>query len=273
MVALAAFRTLAITFLLESSLLLSQNDSVGSNPTNTQTSPVAPSPCVQPAPLFSAADYEGPFHKLVAYFSRKPEIRTVHPQRPGLTVCALNPSEKFHLFMQDTIEPTTFVGAALDSGIAQAEDNDPSFGQGTVGYAKRYGAVLAGSVSRGFFHTYLFPVLFRQDPRYYRRREGSPTTRFKHALSHVFVAETDSGREMFNFSEWLGTTASVALGNTYHPGRSRGIGPASQRVGVSIANDMGFDVLREFWPEIVHKLKLPFKERDHHQLVHQDQPR
>jgi hypothetical protein len=37
--------------------------------------------------------------------------------------------------------------------------------------------------------------------------------------------------------------------------------------GLSIAWDMGFDVLREFWPEIVHKLKLPFRERDH-QLAH-----
>jgi hypothetical protein len=72
---------------------------------------------------------------------------------------------------------------------------------------------------------------------------------------------------MFNLSEWLGTTSSMALSNTYHPGNSRGIGPASQRVGLSIAWDMGSDVLREFWPEIVHKLKLPFRERDH-QLVH-----
>jgi hypothetical protein len=30
-------------------------------------------------------------------------------------------------------------------------------------------------------------------------------------------------------------------------------------VGFSVANDMGWDVLREFWPEIAHKLKLPFR--------------
>jgi hypothetical protein len=160
----------------------------------------------------------------------------------------------------------------LDAGFAQAGDDDPSFGQGTAGYAKRYGAALADSVSSGFFHTYLFPVVFRQDPRYYRRLEGTPGARLGHALSHVFVAESDSGRKMFNFSEWLGTTASATLSNAYHPGNSRGVGSVSRGIGISIAGDMGFDVLREFWPEIVHKLKLPFKDRDH-LTVYPDPPR
>ncbi len=267
---ISVFRTLSITLLFESQLVLPQTNPIHDNPTDPQASPVETSPCIQPAPLFSASDYEGPLKKFVVYFSRKPEIKTVHPHpRPGLTVCALDASEKFRLFAQNSIEPVTFVGAAFDSGLAQATDDDPSFGQGTTGYAKRYGAALADSVSRDFFHTYLFPVMFRQDPRYYRKLEGSTATRLGHALSHAFVAESDSGRRMFNFSEWLGTASSAALSNTYHPGNSRGLGPASRRVGLSIAGDMGFDVLREFWPEVVHKLKLPFKGRDH-QLVRMD---
>jgi hypothetical protein len=264
----SVFRTLTITLFFESQFVLTQTGNpIRDSPADPQASPVETSPCIQPAPLFSASDYEGPLKKLVVYFSRKPEIKTVHPHlRPGLTVCALNASDKFRLFAQNSIEPVTFVGAGFDSGLAQAKDDDPSFGQGTTGYAKRYGAALADSVSGDFFHTYLFPVMFRQDPRYYRKLEGTTTARLGHALSHVFVAESDSGRKMFNFSEWLGATSSTALSNTYHPGNSRGLGPASRRVGLGIAGDMGFDVLREFWPEIVHTLKLPFRDRDH-QLV------
>jgi hypothetical protein len=259
-----AVRALIITLLFESQFVLSQTSSTGENVTSPQGTSVEASRCVQPSPLVSAADYEGPLKKLVVYFARKPEIKTVHSHpRPGLTVCALDASEKFHLFAQDSLEPVTFIGAAFDSGLAQARDDDPSFGQGAAGYAKRYGAALTDSVSRDFFHTYLFPVMFRQDPRYYRRLEGSATARLGHALAHVFVAEGDSGRKMFNFSEWLGTTSSMLLSNTYHPGNSHGIGAASQRVGLTIAGDMGFDVLREFWPEILRKLKLPFRERDH----------
>jgi hypothetical protein len=78
-------------------------------------------------------------------------------------------------------------------------------------------------------------------------------------LTHVFVAHSDSGGSEFNYSEWLGTVSAVALSNTYHPGNDRSVASASQRVAVNIASDAGFDVLREFWPEIVRKFRLPFR--------------
>jgi hypothetical protein len=132
-----------------------------------------------------------------------------------------------------------------------------------AGYGKRYGAALADTASSDFFHTFVFPVIFRQDPRYYRKREGTSGERLGHAIAHVFIAHSDSGKRMFNFSEWLGTVASTTLANTYHPGNRRGVGPAAQRIGISIGTDVGFDVLREFWPETVRKFRLPFRERDH----------
>ena len=64
---------------------------------------------------------------------------------------------------------------------------------------------------------------------------------------------------MFNFSEWMGTVSAVSLSNTYHPGHQRGFGPSAESVGYDVLGDMGFDVIREFWPEIAHELKLPFR--------------
>jgi hypothetical protein len=64
---------------------------------------------------------------------------------------------------------------------------------------------------------------------------------------------------MFNFSEWFGTVSSKTVSNLYHPGNPRGFGPTVNRVGFSVGNDMAWDVLREFWPEIAHKFKLPFR--------------
>jgi len=199
----------------------------------------------------------------VLFVARKPEIKTVHGPavETGSRICALAPGQKFHLFIRNTFEPVTVVAAAFDAGIEQAADDDPTFGQGAEGYGKRLGTAALDRVSNDFFHTFFFPVIFRQDPRYYRWGQGSTSTRLGYALTHVFVAHGDSGKRMFNFSEWMGTTASSALSNMYHPGNRRGVGPASQRIALSIGTDMGFDVLREFWPEIVRKLKLPFRER------------
>lgn len=225
-----------------------------------------PNPCVQPAPLFSADDYEGPFNKAVTYFSRKLEIKTVHVphHQTERKLCGLGVIEKFDLFASNSFEPVTFVGAGFNSAIAQAENSDPSFGQTMAGYGKRYGAALTDTISSDFFHTFAFPSLFRQDPRYYRLLEGSAGQRFRHAIFHVFVAHSDSGKKMFNFSEWAGTVSSVALANTYHSGNKRGLGPAARRAGISISSDTGFDLLREFWPEIVRKMRLPFRTRDEH---------
>jgi hypothetical protein len=38
------------------------------------------------------------------------------------------------------------------------------------------------------------------------------------------------------------------LGNAYHPGNERGAGAVAQNVGFAVLQDMGFYVLREFWP-------------------------
>jgi hypothetical protein len=48
-------------------------------------------PCLQPGPLFKPEDYEGPLKKVVVYFSRKPEIKTVDapPAEANAGVCVL----------------------------------------------------------------------------------------------------------------------------------------------------------------------------------------
>lgn len=251
-------------------LLLAQEAPSSQQPPQTRPQPASPqtstptaaqTPCLQPAQMFKAEEYTGPFKKVVSYFVRKPEIKIVYVHRrdSGSRICPLTPSQKFTLFVRNSVHPVTFVLAAWDAGLAQAVDNDPTFGQGAEGYGRRYGAALADRVSDDFFHTFVFPVVFRQDPRYYRQSYGSTRSRLRHAVAHVFVARSDRGGTMFNYSEWLGTASAVALSNTYHPGHDRGFGPASAHVAIDIGTDAGLDILREFWPEIVRTFKLPFR--------------
>ena len=41
-------------------------------------------------------------------------------------------------------------------------------------------------------------------------------------------------------------------------GNQPGVGPMAGRIGFAFASGIGFDVLREFWPEISQRFKLPF---------------
>jgi hypothetical protein len=217
--------------------------------------------CVQPAPMVGIEDYDGPLKKVVGTFARPLERKSVHPPnyKPGVKLCTLKFTDKFALFVQDSLDPVVFLGTAFDAGIDQAENTDPSYGQGAEGYGRRYGAEFAGQASSRFFKDFAYPWIFSEDPRYYRLAHGKAGTRLLHAVEHAVVAHRDDGTRMFNFSEWLGTTSTVVLSNTYHPDNRRGFAPAGERVGYAILQDIGFDVLREFWPEISRKFKLPFR--------------
>jgi hypothetical protein len=228
-------------------------------PEETKKNAIAP--CVEPPPLVRLEDYDGPLKKAVGIFARKVERKSIHQPhyKPGAILCSLELKDKFVLFVMDSIDPVSFLDSAFNAGLAQAQDDDLRFGQGAAGYGKRFGASFADQASSKFFTDFVFPTIFAEDPRYYRLASGSGGTRFLHAVEHVFVAHRDNGNRIFNSSEWLGTTSAVVLSNTYHPGNERGIAPAVQAVGLSVMQDMGFDVLREFWPEISRKFKLPFR--------------
>ena len=230
-------------------------------PAATAVNPVA-TPCDRPAELFDASEYNGPLKRIAAWFARNPEMTTVPARRRnGKRICSLDAQQKFDMFVETSVDPVTFLGAAASAGFSQWQNDDSKWGQGFGGYGKRYGAALIDAESSNFFGQFFYPVIFRQDPRYYRKGNGTTRGRFGNALAHTFITRGDSGKQMPNYSLWATTASTVALANIYHPGNDQGFPPAATRVGISIAGGMGYDLLREFWPEIVRKLRLPFRER------------
>jgi hypothetical protein len=222
----------------------------------------ATSACLEPLPLPGLDDYNGPLKKTVGLFANALERTSVHASPPhykaGLCLCTLDAKDKFVLFVQASIDPVTFLGAGFDALQDQAANRDPQFGQGVQGYGKRFGADLADRASSRFFKYFAYPTLFSEDPRYYRLGQGPFKKRIYHAAEHLFIAHHGNGARMFNYSEWLGTISSVELSNTYHPGNKHGFGPLAENVATAFASDVGFDVLREFWPELSRKFRLPF---------------
>jgi hypothetical protein len=217
--------------------------------------------CIQPPPLVGWEDYVGPFEKVVGTFGRKLERKAVHPPRykPGVMLCSLEPGAKFLLFLHDSADPVSVLAAGFNAGLDQASRKDPTFGQGVSGYGRRFGSNFAGQTASRFFGDFLYPTVFAEDPRYYRMAHGSPAARFLHAMGHTVVARRDNGRSMFNFTEWLATGSSVALNNVYHPGNQPGVAAAARNGAFNIIQDMGFDVLREFWPEVARRFRMPFR--------------
>ncbi|HEV2400197.1 MAG TPA: hypothetical protein VGS27_24880 [Candidatus Sulfotelmatobacter sp.] len=180
----------------------------------------------------------------------------------------LSPGEKFHLFAKSAFDPVIIATVGLQAGLSQGQNEFPAYGQGAEGYGKRFGAAFADEVSAGFWSNYAFPVLLKEDPRYFRLGEGAFRTRFFYAVKQEFVCHTDKGGRSFNFSGILGAFAGGAVSNLYYPGRTevqvggttkvyaseRGVGLTASRAGIAIGYGILGSLVDEFWPDISRKL-------------------
>jgi hypothetical protein len=166
----------------------------------------------------------------------------------------LAPREKFYLFARIATDPATLAIAGLEAGVNQAQDSYPGYGQGAQGYGKRFGAAFADEVSNGFFSNFLYPTLFKEDPRYFRLGHGSVKHRFGYALSQEFVCHTDRGGRSFSFENVLGAFSSGSLSNLYYPSSDRGVGLTMSRSGIALMFGSAGGLLHEFWPDIRRKL-------------------
>ena len=165
----------------------------------------------------------------------------------------LTPRGKLAIAWGDSTDPAIFFQTGFLAGIDQATNSNPSFGQGMEGYAKRFGTTYANFAIENMMTEGIFPAVLRQDPRYFRRREGSARSRLGYAVSRLFITRSDSGRSQFNYSEVLGGATALAISNAYLPD-GRTVGNNLRRYGVQLGFDAASNVLKEFWPDLKRKL-------------------
>lgn len=155
--------------------------------------------------------------------------------------------QKYALAFRSMIDPITFVGSGMIAGVEQAKDTFPGYGQGTVGYARRYGAAYANSFAGRMLGGAVFPSLFHQDPRYFYKGSGSVFSRALYALSTAFITKADNGSWQPNYSHVLGNFTAGALSNLYYPASSRGLSLTLINGALETAGDAGTDFVREFF--------------------------
>lgn len=164
----------------------------------------------------------------------------------------LTPREKFKIATQDAFDPGTVALGALIGGIGQANNSNPSFGQGVQGYFHYFGTAYADLVIGNYMTEGVYPTLLHQDPRYFRRGTGSGWSRLGYACSRTFWTHNDNGTTGFNYSEVAGNATAVAISNAYYPD-NRTASDNVQRLGTQLGLDMVGNVLKEFWPDIDKK--------------------
>jgi hypothetical protein len=164
--------------------------------------------------------------------------------------------QKFKLAANNSVSLSTIGEALLASAFSQAINSTPGYGQGSEGYAKRFGADMARSASDNLFGTFLIASALHEDPRFYVKKRLSPKQSVKYAALRLVFTRSDSGDQVINFDGLLGPLASEALANAYYPASNRGVGSTFIRY----ASDQGWkfsgNLLRQYWPRINRKLRI-----------------
>jgi len=166
---------------------------------------------------------------------------------------AITPKQKMTIAAQDSFDWTLSLVAGGYAGLGQLSNQNRSFGQGLAGYGNRFVRGYADQVIGNVLVEGAMPILLREDPRYFRRGQGTFWSRVGYATSRIIVTRTDRGGTEFNYSEVFGNSIAVGISNAYYPG-SRNLGCNFQKFTLQLATDAISNVLKEFWPDVKHKM-------------------
>jgi len=208
----------------------------------------------QAAPAGAEAEKEG--HERIAYVV--PAFAVTNNQNaPPLT-----PQQKFTLFARSAFDPFIWTVAGIEAGVSQAENEFPEYGQGAAGYGKRYGSSFADAVDSSFMGNFLWPVILKEDPRYFRTGKGSFKYRLFFGLAQQLWCKTDKGQWGVCWENILAALSTGAISNAYYPPPERGFALTMSRAGISTAEGAAGNVAIEFWPD-VHRW-INSKRHKHH---------
>jgi hypothetical protein len=211
----------------------------------TQTTPAPSTGQKQPAKAPNAQENDRIFFALPNYLTVEKSSKL-----PPLTT-----KQKFKAVAEGCFDPVEVVFIGIQAGIGQADNVDPTYHQGFIGYSRRFGTDYADVVIGNFGTGAIFPTLLREDPRYFQRGKGNFFYRFGYAALRVGMTRSDrTGKSEFNFSEFLGNGMAAAASNAYHPGPHTVASSMDVLSTQLVLDSLGYE-LKEFWPDIHRLLK------------------
>jgi hypothetical protein len=217
-------------------------------PLLAQENPPATQPPAPPAPVTKSTEPSIQTGTLI--LGVLPNYKTVEKMTAYQPI---TPKQKFMIATKDTFCWQEYLVSASVTELDTISGQDPEWGQGVKGYAKRFGAAVADQTSGNYLTEGILPTVLHEDPRYFRLGRGSVFHRTAHALSWVVIAKTDHYHNTFNWSEQIGSFASASIGLAYYPAGERNLDAVLDRYITEVSYDAASSVLKEFWPDIRQK--------------------
>ncbi|MGA7157023.1 MAG: hypothetical protein WBY53_09265 [Acidobacteriaceae bacterium] len=229
---------------------VSSSSSSASDPAASPDQPASPATIDAPVPQQSQSNEPAP-KQTNRILGILPNFRAVSADvhLPPQTV-----KQKFITASEDSFDYSAIFVPLAIAGYDLESNPDPEFGTGGVAYGRYLWHAAVDQTSENFFVEAIVPSITREDNRYYTLGHGGFLKRTGYALTRVVITRSDSGKEVFNASEVLGSGASAGLSNLYYPTRERSLGNTGSQWGLDVGIDALSFVVKEFWPDINHAL-------------------
>lgn len=182
-----------------------------------------------------------------------PDAPVAQSDSPRSGARHLSFGERFHLYEHTFIEPQSVIAPALGAAIDQGLNTPKEWGQGAAGFGTRFGSnygreVIARTIRFGVAAT------DHEDPRYVPSNRSGFGPRVKWAVLRTYFTSTDSGTPIPAFSRFAGAYGAAFISNAWYPKSQADAPHAVERGSVSLATSAGWNVFREFWPDLRNKL-------------------
>lgn len=166
----------------------------------------------------------------------------------------LSLGDRVDLYIHSITNPDSVAGPAFGAAINQARNEPPEWGQGAEGYGVRfassYGRMLIGRTIR-----FGVAAVDHEDPRFYHSDETGFWRRARFATVHYFIVRTDGGSQIPAFSRFAGVYGAAFISNEWYPASRANTSHALLRGTTALSAGLGWNVFREFWPDIKRALR------------------
>ena len=189
----------------------------------------------------------------------KPCSNLVYPYQKFLgtnIVIPLTWQEKGYLALNNLADPANFGTIVGISAISVAADSHSAYGPGLKGFGKSVGISYVQDISSEFFRGFTFPILFHQDPRYFRMPNAPLTKRIVYSVSRTVISRHDDGSTMPNYSVLLDYPLEAVLSNQYVPGVHTDLSSTVTRIATGYALDPVNNLIDEFLPDVASHIHV-----------------
>ena len=182
----------------------------------------------------------------------KPDTDTTASNSAPRDFAPMTPSERFANFASHLADPESVLRAAVSAGIKQASDNPKEWGGGAEAYGDRIGSAFAQHVIQRSL-MYGSSWALHEDNRYFVSGQSGFFRRVKYAVRSTMLARHDDGHQSLSFSRIGGTAGAAFISRIWQPRSDTSAGDGAVSFGINMGAEVGFNVFREFWPDMVRR--------------------